>query len=103
MNRNEFEETIDSDSLENIFSFFKGPFKIPLFFVNKRWREVGQRKRKSNPYSNGLNYQKLVADSKSRFYRLPFAVEAAKGKQFELMKWSVNRGCAWGGDQMRRK
>eukprot|EP01117_Protostelium_nocturnum_P015718 TRINITY_DN6115_c0_g1_i1.p1 TRINITY_DN6115_c0_g1~~TRINITY_DN6115_c0_g1_i1.p1 ORF type:complete len:459 (+),score=85.48 TRINITY_DN6115_c0_g1_i1:203-1579(+) len=94
-----FEEIIDCDSLESIISFIRNPLRIPLFFVNKRWRQVGQRKRRGNKYSKGLNYQKIVyywesSHSNGYCYR-PLSAEAALEGYFELMKWSVKMGCGW--------
>eukprot|EP01117_Protostelium_nocturnum_P014031 TRINITY_DN5300_c0_g1_i1.p1 TRINITY_DN5300_c0_g1~~TRINITY_DN5300_c0_g1_i1.p1 ORF type:complete len:680 (+),score=213.92 TRINITY_DN5300_c0_g1_i1:55-2094(+) len=91
---NQFEKIMNNDVLGHIFSFSKQNERIPFLFVNKRWRDVAQRKRREISEWRGMNFQKAISiSSKDEIEWDWFSHFAARTGSLPLLKWSFDMGC----------
>eukprot|EP01117_Protostelium_nocturnum_P019279 TRINITY_DN8315_c0_g1_i1.p1 TRINITY_DN8315_c0_g1~~TRINITY_DN8315_c0_g1_i1.p1 ORF type:complete len:486 (-),score=92.05 TRINITY_DN8315_c0_g1_i1:987-2444(-) len=95
-----FEETVDSDSLSIILSFFDARHHLPLLFVNKRWRDVTYKSSKERFPGSKRNLQSAIMckskKSGRRHRRLVvFWYSYYAAENLDLLKWCLDMKCPW--------
>eukprot|EP01117_Protostelium_nocturnum_P013559 TRINITY_DN5068_c0_g1_i1.p1 TRINITY_DN5068_c0_g1~~TRINITY_DN5068_c0_g1_i1.p1 ORF type:complete len:474 (-),score=98.83 TRINITY_DN5068_c0_g1_i1:24-1445(-) len=91
-----FEEIIDSDSLNTIFSFLPVHHRLPPLFVNRRWRDAGYKSHGSlRNFQEAHLYKASKSKRRMRELRVHWYINYAASKSLELLKWCVRMKCPW--------